>query len=87
MKKLKTTIPDGGAPLGQFPVLRDIFDIETKDAIEAMLSTVIIGETEGIQSLLIVPQIRMFLYVLLHLKAHHKQLLRKSLIIAIRLLY
>jgi hypothetical protein len=48
MKKLKLTIPDGGAPLGQFPVIRELFDEETKDAIEAMLSTVIIGQTEGV---------------------------------------
>lgn len=48
MKKLKAIIPTGGAPLGQFPVLRDIFDSETKNAIEAMLSSVIIGETQGV---------------------------------------
>jgi hypothetical protein len=48
MKRLKTTIPDGGAPLGQFPVLRDIFDTENKDAIEALLTSITEGETEGV---------------------------------------
>lgn len=48
MKKLKAIIPDGGAPLGQFPVLREIFDTESKNAIEAMLSSVIIGQTQGV---------------------------------------
>jgi hypothetical protein len=48
MKRLKATIPNGGAPLGQFPVLRDIFDTETKDAIEALLISIVDGETEGV---------------------------------------
>lgn len=47
MKKLKSTIPDGGAPLGAFPVLRELFDEETKNAIEALLYSVADGETEG----------------------------------------
>ena len=48
MKKLKVGIPDGGAPIGQNPVLRDIFDIENKDAIETLLSTIILGEAQGV---------------------------------------
>lgn len=47
MKKLKSTIPDGGAPLGAFPVLRELFDEQTKNAIEALLYSVSDGETEG----------------------------------------
>jgi len=48
MKRLKSTIPDGGAPLGEFPVLKDIFDTENKDAIEALLTSITDGETEGV---------------------------------------
>lgn len=48
MKRLKTSIPNGGAPLGEFPVLRDLFDTENKDAIEALLSSITDGETEGV---------------------------------------
>lgn len=48
MKRLKSSIPNGGAPLGQFPVLRDIFDTENKDAIEALLTTITDGETQGV---------------------------------------
>jgi len=48
MKKLKTTIPDGGAPLGEFPVIRKLFDEENKNAIEALLYSITEGETEGV---------------------------------------
>lgn len=47
MKKLKQTIPDGGAPLLELPVIREIFDDENKDAIEALLYSIVDGETEG----------------------------------------
>jgi hypothetical protein len=48
MKKLKATIPDGGAPLGKFPVIRELFDDENKQAIEAILNSVLDGDTEGV---------------------------------------
>jgi hypothetical protein len=48
MKRLKTTIPNGGSPLGKYPVIREIFDTETKDAIEALLSTLTDSLTEGV---------------------------------------
>lgn len=48
MRKLKTTIPNGGAPLLEFPVLRTLFDVETKDAIEALLNSITNGDTEGL---------------------------------------
>ena len=48
MKKLKATIPNGGAPLGAFPVLRELFDEETKTAIEALLFSVVDGDTQGV---------------------------------------
>lgn len=48
MKKLKATIPNGGAPLGAFPVLRELFDEETKNAIEALLFSVVDGDTQGV---------------------------------------
>lgn len=48
MKKLKSTIPNGGAPLGQFPVLRELFDEENKNAIESILEYQTRGLTEGI---------------------------------------
>jgi hypothetical protein len=48
MKRLKPTIPNGGSPLGQYPVLREIFDEENKDAIEAILTSITDGQTQGV---------------------------------------
>lgn len=48
MKKLKSTIPNGGAPLGEFPVLRELFNVEIWDAMEAILNSVTDGQTEGV---------------------------------------
>lgn len=48
MRKLKTTIPDGGAPLLEFPTLKTLFDTENKDAIEVLLNSVVDGETQGV---------------------------------------
>lgn len=48
MKKLKPTIPNGGSPLGAYPILREIFDDESKDAIEAILNALIDPQTEGV---------------------------------------
>jgi len=40
MRKLKSTIPNGGAPLLEFPVFGQLFDDDTKDYLQAILKSV-----------------------------------------------
>lgn len=48
MRRIKSSVPNGGAPLGEFPTIRTLFDAETKDGIEALINRLVAGRTEGV---------------------------------------